>query len=64
MPPFSGKNTSAVISNIKKAKFNLKSPSFDDISAEAKDLLRRLLKKDPKKRISAQLALTHPWFSL
>lgn len=31
-------------------------------SAEAKDLLRQLLAKDPSKRPSAIQALSHPWF--
>jgi serine/threonine protein kinase len=31
-------------------------------SAEGKDLLKRLLKRDRKERISAADALCHPWF--
>jgi len=32
------------------------------ISEEGRDLLNQLLEKDPKNRISARDALSHPWF--
>ncbi len=35
---------------------------WDKISEEAKDLLMRLIEKDPKQRLSAIDALKHPWF--
>jgi serine/threonine protein kinase len=34
---------------------------FDDVSDIAKDLLTRMLTKDPKDRITAAAALEHPW---
>ncbi|KAJ6905979.1 CDPK-related kinase 5-like isoform X2 [Populus alba x Populus x berolinensis] len=41
-------------------------PSFDEapwlaLSLEAKDFVKRLLNKDPRKRITAAQALSHPW---
>ncbi|XP_052193107.1 CDPK-related kinase 5 isoform X2 [Diospyros lotus] len=41
-------------------------PSFDEapwpsLSSEAKDFVKRLLSKDPRKRMSAAQALSHPW---
>lgn len=42
--------------------------SFDDnqvwkrVSSEAKDILLKLLSKDPRQRPSAEQALNHPWF--
>lgn len=36
-------------------------PEWDEVSDEAKDLVRRLLTYDPNKRISAADALQHPW---
>ncbi|XP_058186824.1 CDPK-related kinase 5-like [Rhododendron vialii] len=41
-------------------------PSFDEspwpsLSSEAKDFVKRLLNKDPRKRMSAAQALSHPW---
>lgn len=41
-------------------------PSFDELpwpslSSEAKDFVRRMLNKDPRKRFTASQALCHPW---
>ena len=38
-------------------------PCWTNISAECKDLLTRLLHKDPKKRITLEDALKHKWFN-
>lgn len=35
---------------------------WQEVSENGKDLLRKLLEKDPYKRISADSALKHPWF--
>lgn len=34
------------------------------VSVEAKDLISRMLEKDPSRRISANDAMKHKWFSL
>ena len=47
---------------ILEGKYDLESPPFDKISKNAKDLITKLLNEDPKKRISAEEALNHPWF--
>lgn len=44
-----------------KGKYTLEEPEWDDISAEAKDLVKRMLEYDPAKRISAKDALQHKW---
>ena len=36
---------------------------LNDVSEDAKDLIRKLTEKDPKKRISSSAALNHPWFN-
>lgn len=40
---------------------DLLEPEWDEVSDEAKDLVRKLLTFDPAKRISAADALQHPW---
>lgn len=37
-------------------------PCWDQITPMAKDLIQRLLVKDPKQRISLESAMNHPWF--
>ena len=37
-------------------------PCWDKISPSAKDLIVKLLRKDPKQRISLSEAMRHPWF--
>lgn len=46
-PPFTGNNHAKIVAKITKSKLNL--PYY--LSADAKDLLTRLLRKDPRKRL-------------
>ncbi|ETW07296.1 CAMK protein kinase [Aphanomyces invadans] len=39
------------------------SQGWGDVTADAKDLIRRLLCRDPTQRLSAKEALQHPWFA-
>lgn len=41
----------------------LKGKPWDSISDQAKDLLLKLLERDPSKRLTAQQALAHPWIA-
>lgn len=45
------------------ADFEFVEPYFDEVSSQAKDLIRKMLVVDPDKRLSAQAVLKHPWFS-
>ena len=38
--------------------------SWARVSSLAKDMIRQMLRKDPKQRPSAQQLLQHPWFLL
>ena len=42
--------------------FYFHSPEWDAVSPEAKDLISRLLHRDPQQRLSAREALAHAWF--
>merc|ERR1712060_507843 len=46
---------------IKRGEFEFLRPYWDPISDKAKDLIRKMLTVDPKKRITCQGALQHPW---
>ncbi|KFK34304.1 hypothetical protein AALP_AA5G127600 [Arabis alpina] len=59
--PFWARTESGIFRAVLKAD-----PSFDDppwplLSSEARDFVKRLLNKDPRKRLTASQALSHPW---
>ncbi|KAJ0077046.1 hypothetical protein Patl1_36189 [Pistacia atlantica] len=59
--PFWARTESGIFRAVLKAD-----PSFDDgpwpsLSLEAKDFVKRLLNKDPRRRMTAAQALSHPW---
>ncbi|KAJ1557754.1 Checkpoint kinase 2, partial [Nowakowskiella sp. JEL0078] len=49
---------------ILQGKYTFHDDWWKDTSEEAKDLIRKMLTVDPKLRITATEALTHPWFTL
>ena len=55
--PFKGNNLNELHDLIMKGKFNI----INDISNDAKHLIKNLLEIEPKKRISIQNILNHPW---
>ena len=44
-----------------KGKFSLVESEWEEISDDAKDLVKKMLEYDPNKRISAGDALKHKW---
>ena len=42
-------------------KYLIDEPEWEQVSSEAKDLIKKLLTYDSDKRISAHDALAHPW---
>ncbi|KAI3669857.1 hypothetical protein L6452_41305 [Arctium lappa] len=59
--PFWARSESGIFRAVLKAD-----PSFDEVpwptlSSEAKDFVKRLLNKDPRKRMTAAQGLSHPW---
>ena len=61
-PPFNGSDDKKIIDAVKKGKYTLDEPEWDDVSEEAIDLVKKCLTYDPDKRVSASDALGHPWF--
>ncbi|XP_058847692.1 calcium/calmodulin-dependent protein kinase type IV-like isoform X1 [Acipenser ruthenus] len=46
---------------ILNCEYDFVSPWWDDVSLNAKDLVRKLIVQDPKKRLSTFQTLQHPW---
>ncbi|XP_017413629.1 calcium-dependent protein kinase 4 isoform X2 [Vigna angularis] len=61
LPPFWAKSESGVFKQILHAEVDFASHPWPSISGSAKDLIKQMLDKDPKKRISAHEVLCHPW---
>jgi calcium/calmodulin-dependent protein kinase I len=59
-PPFYADNDPALFKKIMACEYEF-GEGWDVISESAKDLIRKLLVKDPKKRLTAEQALQHPW---
>lgn len=62
IPPFNGANDEEILSKVLDGYFHFKPPTFKSVSSQCKDLIRKLLSYDVKKRITATEALSHPWF--
>ena len=60
-PPFDGQHESEILAKVKRGKFSMTGPAWSGISSEAKDLLRRMLCKNPKQRLPALEVLNHAW---
>jgi len=60
--PFDGHTKDEVVEKTLNKKLDLTHPKWDRVSKSAKDLIFKLLIKDPNQRISLQEALKHEWF--
>lgn len=60
-PPFYGDDDAEILSMVMKGKFDFDGDEWDEISKEAKDLIKKLICK-PEKRLTASEALQHKWF--
>lgn len=61
--PFSAGTVPATLARIMTGEFPLPEEIWGNVSPMAIDLLRRLLVVSPEARLSADEALSHPWFS-
>ncbi|CAD8097613.1 unnamed protein product [Paramecium sonneborni] len=60
-PPFTGRTVHQVLERVKQGVFVFESRDWDGISKEAKQFISKLLRVDPKRRLSAKEALNDPW---
>ncbi|KAI9324423.1 kinase-like domain-containing protein [Zopfochytrium polystomum] len=64
-PPFSEELAPPSMSEqIKGGLYNFPSPYWDEVSAEAIDLVKKLMTVDPDTRLTAEEAINHPWFQV
>ncbi|XP_042433256.1 calcium-dependent protein kinase 2-like isoform X1 [Zingiber officinale] len=61
VPPFWAETDKAIFTTILQGHIDFQSEPWPSISYSAKDLVRRMLTQDPKKRITAAEILEHPW---
>lgn len=61
VPPFWAETERGIFEEILKNRLDLESPPWPSISNGAKDLIKKMLTVDPKKRITASEALEDPW---
>ncbi|KAF5739323.1 hypothetical protein HS088_TW12G00528 [Tripterygium wilfordii] len=59
--PFLAETEKGIFDAILKGNLDLSRSPWPSISSLAKDLIKKMLTKDPKKRITAAEALEHPW---
>ena len=60
-PPFYSESNAGLFNAIKQGKYNFNTSHWDCISSLAKDFITKLLRINPKKRMSGEHALDHPW---
>ncbi|XP_009615637.1 calcium-dependent protein kinase 20-like [Nicotiana tomentosiformis] len=61
VPPFWDETEQGIFEQIVKGELDLVSEPWPTISESAKDLVRKMLARDPKKRLTAHEVLCHPW---
>ncbi|XP_050205640.1 calcium-dependent protein kinase 29 [Mercurialis annua] len=64
VPPYWAENEKGIFEAILKGKLDLQTAPWPKISPSAKDLVKKMLARDPKKRITAAQALEHPWLKV
>ena len=62
VPPFNGSDDDDILRAVSSGQYDTTSPTFTNLSNNAKDLIIRLLQYNPSDRITAADALSHPWF--
>ena len=61
--PFPGDTEEEIFTKVKTCEIDYSSRKFNKVSENCKDLMKKLLKKNKKYRITAKEALKHPFFT-
>jgi serine/threonine protein kinase len=60
-PPFNSKSNREVLERTARGQYSMVGAEWDEISEEAKDLVRKMLMVNPDDRYSCEQILQHPW---
>jgi len=63
-PPFNGETDKEIMKAVKKGEFDFPPEEWDVVSKDAKNLIKKMLTYDPKKRPSALEVLQDNWFNI
>ncbi|KAJ0982611.1 hypothetical protein J5N97_010866 [Dioscorea zingiberensis] len=61
VPPFWAETEQGIFEEVLNGSLDFQSDPWPSISESAKDLVRRMLIRDPKRRLTAHEVLCHPW---
>ncbi|XP_039002314.1 calcium-dependent protein kinase 1-like [Hibiscus syriacus] len=61
VPPFWGETEQEIFNEVLNGELDFSSDPWPNISESAKELVRRMLDRDTKRRITAHEVLRHPW---
>ncbi|TKY60684.1 Calcium-dependent protein kinase 3 [Spatholobus suberectus] len=61
VPPFWAENEQGIFDAILRGHIDFASDPWPSVSSSAKDLVKKMLRPDPKDRLSAVEVLNHPW---
>ncbi|XP_020293971.1 death-associated protein kinase related-like [Pseudomyrmex gracilis] len=62
--PFGGDTKQETFCNISRCRLDFPDDLFEDVSEEARDLMRKLMVKDPNERLTVTECLQHAWFNM
>ncbi|RUS77264.1 hypothetical protein EGW08_014978 [Elysia chlorotica] len=61
LSPFAGEDDLETLQNVKRCDWEFDADAFAQVSPEAKDFIKCLLQKEPKKRMTVHECLDHAW---
>eukprot|EP00475_Leptophrys_vorax_P030937 TRINITY_DN4668_c0_g1_i1.p1 TRINITY_DN4668_c0_g1~~TRINITY_DN4668_c0_g1_i1.p1 ORF type:complete len:533 (-),score=71.51 TRINITY_DN4668_c0_g1_i1:249-1847(-) len=64
VPPFWAESEQGIFDAVLKGHIDFSSDPWPLISASAKELIKKMLKQDPKERLTARQVLDHPWVKI
>ncbi|KAF3323056.1 calcium-dependent protein kinase 1-like isoform X1 [Carex littledalei] len=64
VPPFWDESEQGIFEQVLKGQLDFSSDPWPAITEDAKDLIRKMLVREPKKRLTAHEVLCHPWMRI